>query len=68
VLQITLVTDEHYDNVLVGVIAQLLQPPCDICVRSMLGDIIYEQSTDCAAVISVRIQFEWSANRRVFEE
>ena len=54
-LQIALVADEHDDDVRVRVVAELLQPPCYVHVRRMLGDVIDEKCTDCAAVVPVRM-------------
>ena len=51
-LQIALVPDEHDDDVRVRVVAELLQPPRDVDVRRMLGDVVDEQRTDGATVIS----------------
>ena len=42
VLEIALVADEHNDDVRVGVVAELLQPPRDVDVRRMLGDVVDE--------------------------
>jgi predicted phosphodiesterase len=50
-LQIALVADQHDDNVRVGMIAQLLQPPRNVDIRCVFGDIIYQKRSDCAAVV-----------------
>ena len=42
VLQIALVADEHDDDVRVRMVAQLLQPACDVDVGRVFGDIIHE--------------------------
>lgn len=49
--QIALVTHEHDDNVGVGMVAQLLQPPRDILVCLVLADIVDKQRADCAPVV-----------------
>ena len=51
-LEIALVADEHDDDVRVGVVTELLQPPRDVDVRRMLGDVVDEQCTDGTPVIS----------------
>ena len=42
VLQIALVTNQHNNNVGIGVIAQLLQPSCNVHVRRMLCNVVYK--------------------------
>lgn len=49
--QIALVSNQHNDNVRVGVVAQLLQPPCDILVGLVLADVVHEQGAHGAAVV-----------------
>ncbi len=49
--QIALVTHEHNDDVGVGMVAQLLQPPCHVLVCLVLADIVDKQSADCASVV-----------------
>lgn len=49
--QIGLVAHQHDDNILVGMVAQLPQPPFHILVRQMLGDVVDEQGTHGAAII-----------------
>ena len=49
--QIALVSDQHNHDVGVGVVPQLLKPPCHIVVCLVLTDVVYEQCTDCAAVV-----------------
>lgn len=51
VAQITLVSDQHDDNVGVSVVAELLQPSCDILVRLVLADIVDEKGTDSTTVV-----------------
>jgi len=52
--QIALVTDKHNDNVGVGMVAQLLQPPRHVLVRLVLADVVDKQGADCAAVVCRR--------------
>ena len=49
--QIALVTDQHDNDVRVGMVAQLLQPPCDVLVCLVLADIIDKQRSDSASVV-----------------
>lgn len=49
--QIALVTDEHDDNVRIGVITQLLQPPRHILICLVLADVVDKQRSHCAAVV-----------------
>ena len=51
-LQIALVADKHDDDVRVGVVAELLEPPRDIDVRRVLGDVVDEQRANRATVVS----------------
>ena len=50
--QITLVSDQHDDNVGIGVIPQLLQPPVDILVGLVFADIVDEKGTNGTTVVS----------------
>lgn len=52
--QIGLVADEHDDNIVVGVIAQLAQPLLGVLVRDVLGNVVDEESTDGAAIVRAR--------------
>jgi hypothetical protein len=52
--QIALVTDEHDDDVGVGMVAQLLQPPRHVLVCLVLADVVDEQGAHCAAVVCRR--------------
>lgn len=49
--QIALVTDEHDEYVLVGVVAELPQPSLDVLIRQVLGDVVDEQGADRAPVV-----------------
>jgi len=51
VFQITLITHKHDNNVRVRMVAQFLQPPCDVDIRGMLCNVVDKQSTDCTSVI-----------------
>lgn len=55
-LQITLVSHKHDDDVRVGVVPELLQPPRDVGVRRMLGDIVDQQRTHSTAVVADQAQ------------
>lgn len=50
--QIALVSDQHDDDVGVGMVAQLLEPPGDILVGLVLADVVNEEGTDSATVVS----------------
>jgi hypothetical protein len=49
--QIALVTDQHNHNVRVGVVAQFLQPSCDVLVCLVLADVVDEQRSHSASVV-----------------
>lgn len=49
--QITLVTDEHDDNIRVRMVAQFLQPSGDVLVRLVLADIVDKQCADGTAIV-----------------
>jgi len=51
VSQIGLVSDQHDDNVTVGMVSQLLEPSSDVLVCLVLADVVNEQGTDSAAVV-----------------
>lgn len=51
VSQIALISDQHDDDVGIGVIPQLLQPPVDIFVGLMFANIVNEESADRATVV-----------------
>lgn len=50
--QITLVSDEHDDNVGIGMVPKLLEPPGDVFVSLMLADVVNEEGADSPAVVS----------------
>lgn len=50
--QIAFVTDKHNHNVVIGVVAKLLEPAANILIGSMLGNIVDQQGTDGTAVVS----------------
>lgn len=49
--EVALVSDLHDDDVVVGVVPQLLQPALDILVRQVLGDVVHQESSDRTPVI-----------------
>lgn len=49
--QIALVTDKHDNNVGVGMVAQFLEPSCDVLVGLVLADIVDEKGTDGTTVV-----------------
>lgn len=51
VSQIGLVSNQHDDNVTVGVVSQLFEPSGDVLVCLVLADVVDEQGTDSAAVV-----------------
>lgn len=51
VSQIRLVTDEHDNDVGVGVLAHLAQPARDALVGAMLGDVVQQQCAHSTAVV-----------------
>ena len=52
--QVGLVPDERDDDVGVGVVAQLLEPPLDVLESLRLGDVVDQQRADRAAVVGRR--------------
>ena len=52
--QIGLVAHQHDDDVGIGVIAQLPQPPFHVLVGQMLGDVVDQERPNGAAVIGRR--------------
>ena len=52
VAQVRLVSDEHDDYVGVGVVAKLSKPALHVLVRQVLGDVIDEQGSDGAAIVT----------------
>ena len=50
--QITLISDEHDDNVWIGVVAKFTKPAGDVFVGWVLADIVHKQRADSTAVIS----------------
>ena len=49
--QVTLVPNEHDDNIGVGMISKLLEPPRHVVVRLVLTDIVDEKRTHRATVV-----------------
>lgn len=50
--QIALVSNQHDDDVRVGMVAKLFQPARDVLVGLVLGDVVDEEGADRAAVVS----------------
>ena len=50
--QIALVSDEHNDNIGIGMVPKLLEPPSDVLVGLVLADVVNEESAHGAAVVS----------------
>lgn len=50
--QIALIPHQHNDNISIRMIPQLFQPPLHILIRLMLADIIHQQCTHSASVVS----------------
>ena len=53
VAQVRLVAHQHDHDVGVGVVAKLPEPALHVLVRQVLGDVVDEQSTDGAPVVTV---------------
>jgi hypothetical protein len=53
-LQIALVSDKHDNDVRIRMIPQLLQPPRNIDIGCVFGNIVNEQCADSTTVISER--------------
>lgn len=49
--QIALISDQHNDDIRIGVISQLLQPSCYVLVCLVFADIVNEQSSDGTSVV-----------------
>lgn len=49
--QIALVSHQHNDDVGVGMVPQLLQPPRDVLIGLVLADVVDQQRTDGASVV-----------------
>lgn len=49
--QIALVTDQHDDDVGVGMVAEFLQPPGHILICLVFANVVDEQSPDSAPVV-----------------
>jgi len=52
--QIALVSNEHDNDVGVGMVPELLQPPGDVVVGLVLADVVDEQSTNGTAIVRRR--------------
>lgn len=53
VLQVALVPDQHYDNVGVSVVLQLLQPSLHVLVGHVFSDVVHDQSSHCSSIVPV---------------
>jgi len=51
-LQVALVTNEHNDDVRIGMVAKFLEPASNIGIRRVLGNIIDEESAYRTAVVA----------------
>jgi hypothetical protein len=51
--QITLVSDQHDDDVCIGVISQFLEPSSHVCERLLLGNVVYKECSDGTSVVAV---------------
>lgn len=49
--QIALVSDQHDDDVGVGMVAKLLEPPGDVLVGLVLADVVDEEGANGTAVV-----------------
>ena len=50
--QVALVTNEHNDNIRIGVVAKFLEPAGNIGIRRVLSNIIDEESAHRTAVVA----------------
>lgn len=51
--QVALVSDQHDDDIGIGVVPQLLQPSSYVNVCWVFGDIVYEQRSDRPPIVTV---------------
>ena len=56
--QVTLVSNEHDDDVSVSVVPQLLQPSLHTLVSHVLGYVVHEESTNCPTIIPIQREKE----------
>lgn len=54
--QIALVSDEHDDNVGIGVVSQFLEPSGDVDVGRVLGDVVDEKCSDRSSIVAASLQ------------
>jgi len=54
VSQITLVSNQHDDDIRISMVPQLLEPPCDILVSLVFADIVDKQSSHGTSVVGRR--------------
>ena len=50
--EITLVSDQHDDNIGIGVIPEFFQPSCDVVIGLVFADIVDQQCANSSAVVS----------------
>ena len=49
------ITNQHDDNVCVGMVPQLSQPPLDVLVGEVFRDVVHQQGTHSTAIISATL-------------
>ena len=52
VAQVALVTHQHDDDVVVGVVPELLKPALHVLVGQVLGDVVHQESPHRAPVVA----------------
>lgn len=52
--QVTFVSHQHNDNVVVRMVTQLLQPALYVLIGQVLGNVIHQKSANCTPVIPER--------------
>ena len=50
-LQIAFVPHKHDDDLVIGVVAQLLEPSLHVLVGSMFGNVVDQESADSASIV-----------------
>jgi len=54
VLQIALVAHKHDNNIVISMIPQLRQPPCNVDVCRLLRNVVNKESANCASIVAKR--------------
>ena len=49
--KLQLTAHQHYDDVGICVVPQLPQPPLDVLIGEVLGDVVHQEGAHCAAVV-----------------